>query len=234
MPFAWRQFHWYRTHSDSGALGSFNVLYITIAIVASVLIAGFYHYRVSQKETLSKAIFDGYVASVVDTATEGERVYRAQIASLGGTPTNRGIALSRLATALFPVAAYAISEISGGLSPDVAKYSPVSGKTVWNVASGAALQPFGDTHGIQDLQTIKEDTNFSINQFVELMNEVNVLSPNDAIGPAISRLSPIWQRALEISGAPNSERAAGYASQYVTSGMHQLADVFGLLTNSRS
>lgn len=207
-----------------------SVLMWSIVAVVIVVFAVAY---VGRRRVTSKAVFDGYFASVTDAAAEGERAYRAQIATLGGSPNTRGIALARLATALFPIAAYALAESSNAIPPSVSKFAPGSGKEVWNLASGVALQPLGDIRGTAHFAAIKDDSHYSINQFINLINSVNILSPSDAIGPAVNQLSPIWHRAFEVSGVPQSERVSGYATQYVTSGMHQLVDVLGLLTSSR-
>lgn len=205
-------------------------IFIGIIVVVFIFFLGLVY--IGKRKVVSKSIFDGYFASVTDAAAEGERAYRAQISTMGGSPTTRGVALARLATALFPIAAYAIAESSGAISPAVTRFSSNSGKEVWKLASGVALQPLGDIRGTSDFSAIKEDTHYSINQFVDLINSVNILSPSEAVDPALNHLSPIWHRAFEVSGVPKSDRIDGYARQYVTSGMHQLADVFGLLISS--
>ncbi|QNN48004.1 hypothetical protein H9L17_07755 [Thermomonas brevis] len=207
---------------------------IIIGIIIAFLLAVFFIARAGKNKASSKAIFDGYLESIKNAAEVGERAYRAQMETLGAHPNVRGIALARLATSLFPVASYAIAESSDAIPSSVTEFSPVSGKDVWNLASGIALQPLGNIRGTPHFSEIKEDTHYSINQFINLINSTNVLSSSAAIEPAIHLLSPIWCRAFEISGVPRNNLINGYAAQYVTSGMLQLLDVYDLLATSRS
>lgn len=56
---------------------------IIIGIIIVVILAFFFIARLGKHKIASKAIFDGYLASVTDAAEEGERVYRAQMETLG-------------------------------------------------------------------------------------------------------------------------------------------------------
>ena len=199
---------------------SIGLLLVVLAATAAVL---------RKRGLQGKAIFDNYFSSVRIAADEGERAYRAQIKNLGGTPAVRGVALARIATTLFPVAAYAIAETNDLIPDSIKRFSPVSGKDVWGLASGVALEPMGDIRGTTHFKEVRDDHHYAINQFVNLINSTDIFSPHEAIESSLQHLSPIWIRAIKLSDANESPRVEGYANQYVTSGMAQLMDVFKLL-----
>ncbi len=124
---------------------------------------------------------------------------------------------------------YAIAEKNNLIPESIKRFSPVSGKDVWGLASGVALEPIGDIRGTAYFKEVRDDHHYAINQFVNLINSADIFSPPEAIEPARQHLSPIWIRAIELSDSNESPRAEGYANQYVTSGMTQLMDVFKLL-----
>ncbi|WP_144409261.1 hypothetical protein [Pseudoxanthomonas suwonensis] len=208
------------------------VLIISIGLFLAVLAVIVFTLR--KRNLGRKSIFDTYFSSARTAADEGERAYRAQIKNLGGTPTVRGVALARIATTLFPVAAYAIAETNNLIPESIKKFSPVSGKDVWGLASGVALEPIGDIRGTTYFKEVRDDHHYAIDQFVNFINSTDIFSPHEAIESALQHLSPIWIRAIELSDSNESPRVNGYANQYVTSGMTQLMDVFKLLAAPNS
>lgn len=196
---------------------------VGVTIVAVLILVKFLKWRAGAGFTL-----DDFAKVVQDAANAGEVAYRAQLDEIGRRqgrefrPSKRGLAMARLLCALFPTAAYVVTDANNGLPKSIKKGQPPLGKHMWNFASGAALLPLGLASEHPDRNLIAEDSTRATAKFVDYFGNMFRWDPAADLALASVHLGPLWDEAIQcsIEGAD----AQAYRLQFCTSGLRLYAD----------
>mgnify|MGYP006894103745 CR=1 FL=1 len=192
--------------------------------------AAFCMWRFIKWRAASVFSFNDFTKVVHDAANAGEVAYRAQVEEINRRngknfrPSKRGLAMARVLCALFPVAAYVVTEEKGALPKSLRAGRSPLGKEMWSLASECALLPLGLASDHPDRAPIDEDSRRAAAKFIGYFENMFNWNPGADLALAITQLGPLWSRAIHQSIEGESVDTVGYSLQFCTSGLETYTD----------